>query len=176
MKRVFWLLLLLLPACSHLADKIATTTDLQLLSPASGPAPQTLQNKVTFSQAAKQQTFIALTEMRYQQTRVIVMTPTSQSILEMQYDGEHFHWQNRSQSPLPAKEILAMMQLALWPDSGIKKVYAADKGWTVSVTQQQRRLLRHGEPWVTMNQQAQQMTIEHHQHNYQLQIAPLEQD
>ena len=168
------LLLPLLSACGLIAHKVSHSTDLMLLPPSSAPKFGVEQQKVTVIRDGKTQQFLAISEFTKSTVKVAVLVPTGQRLLTIRYDGNEFTVQNDTNAVFPAKDILAVMQFAVWQQDAIMKNYREQAGWQVSISDQQSKLRQQQQDVLFVQIQDGQIEIQHLPHQYQVNIEPLE--
>ncbi|MCX4189074.1 DUF3261 domain-containing protein [Methylophaga sp. OBS3] len=168
------LLLPLLSACGLISHKVSHSTDLMLLPPSSAPQFGIQQQKVTVIREGKKQQFLVFSEFTKSIVKVAVLVPTGQRLLTMQYDGSEFTVQNDTNTVFPAKDIMAVMQFAVWQQDAIMKNYLERAGWLVSISAEQRELRQQQQDVLVVQIQDGQIEIQHLLHQYQVIIEPLE--
>ena len=144
MPRILFLGLLFftLTACSLFRPLLMPENTLLLLPPAEGPKAGLMKQKVTVIQDKQPQSFIALSRFIASDFRVAVITPTGQTLLKMNYDGNHFQATNLTDMTLPLEEVMSVMQFALWPEKTVHKYYNERLNWQVELTPNYRRLYK----------------------------------
>ncbi len=120
------------------------------------------------------QQFIAVIRLQQEQLKLVALMPSGQQLFYLQYDGEKLIKKNLSSIELPDKDILAIMQFALWPLHSIRNHYTKEDGWIVEASAEQRTLLSNSSLLIEVSYQAGTITVENHIHNYRLMIQPLE--
>ena len=126
--------------CSLNPFRWNTHQDLFLLSPATGPESILLQQKLTFVAGGKQQQFLLVTDIKAEKFKVLVLMPTGMTVLKMSYDGAEFLQQNMTDITIPAEQIMAVMQFALWPEAALMNRYSAPDGWLLALDNTSRQL------------------------------------
>jgi len=167
------LLLLLLTACSLWSKQVVEPENLILLPPEQGAVSSILKQVVTLTANNESSQFLVISKFEQQQIKVVVLLATGQTLLTLDYDGKALKKTVSTDIDLPAEEMLAMMQFALWPEQSLKDNYTIDKGWHLDINQQQRVLSNYSGKLLSVNYQEDTM-IEHHRHHYQLLIHTLE--
>lgn len=174
-KRLISLLcVLLLTGCSLLPSG-NEQPDLQLLSPASGPAAQLQQQRLTFRMAGRTLQLLAVVRQQPERVQLVALTATGQPLLELNYDGERLEQSTPVALELPGTEVLALMQLALWPDTALQQAYAEDKGWQLEVAPQWRQLSYRHNPIVEVRYDNAGISLEHLMAGYQIEVEVLKQ-
>lgn len=175
--RCFYIMLVFIPglsACAMLSERVLMDSDLLLLPPESAPEPALLKQKVTMIHQQKSQTFMVVSRFTAHNVHVVVLMPTGQRMLDMHYDGSKFEVENLTEQPLPAREILSVMQFALWSEAEVKRAYQSEQGWQTKMTDSQRLLMKNQLPVVQVQLQPNHIEIAHIPHKYRVIIEPLE--
>ncbi|WP_297811432.1 DUF3261 domain-containing protein [uncultured Methylophaga sp.] len=175
--RFFVIGLLILPwlaGCSLLSKSLMPDNVLLLMSPDPAMEQGVSQRKVTLVRKAESQRFVVITENTTDITQVAVLTPAGQRVLSMKYDGREFESTNYTGMPLPDKDIFAMMQFAVWPESALKDVYNSHDGWRMVLSSDQRQLFKQQQPILKVLFKPNQTDVHHLRHQYQVIIEPLE--
>ena len=129
-----------LPACALFTPRQAEI-ELQLLPPADLEQEVLLKQKLTFVSDGREQRFLAVVRLERERVRMLVLTAAGRQLLALDYDGETLSQDNRSQQPIPGREMLASLQFSLWPSSSIRQRYRPENGWLVEIGDTQRSLL-----------------------------------
>lgn len=175
--RFFVIGLLILPwlgGCSLLSKSLMPDNVLLLMSPDPAMEQGVSQRKVTLARKAESQRFVVITENTTDITQVAVLTPAGQRVLSMKYDGREFESTNYTGMTLPDKDIFAMMQFAVWPESALKDVYNSHDGWRMVLSSDQRQLFKQQQPLLKVLFKPNQTEVHHLRHQYQVIIEPLE--
>ena len=147
---------------------------LKLLPPEEGPGVSLLKQKVMMQSQGLNQQFIAVIRLQQEQLKLVALMPSGQQLFYLEYDGEKLIQKNLSSIDIPDKDILAIMQFALWPLHSIKNHYTKEDGWIVEASPEQRTLLSNAGMLIEVSYQAGTIIVENHLHNYRLLIQPLE--
>ncbi|MEX0614807.1 MAG: DUF3261 domain-containing protein, partial [Methylophaga sp.] len=151
-----------------------THQDLLLLSPATGPEPILLKQKLTFIAGGKQQQFLLLTDIKADKFNVLVLMPTGMTVLKMSYDGAEFQQRNMTDITIPAEQIMTVMQFALWPEAALINRYAASDGWLLALDNMSRQLSENKRLRLDVQYKEDSVLIKNLRDHYQVQIQPLE--
>lgn len=165
---------LLLNGCSLNPLKWQTAQQLLMLAPTSGPDPVILQQKLTFMAKSKQQQFVLITEIKPEKFSVLVMMPTGMTVLKMSYDGTEFQQQNMTDIPIPAEQIMAVMQFALWPEAALINAYPDAAGWDLVLDKTSRQLSENNRLRLDVQYSPESILINNLQEHYQVKIQSLE--
>lgn len=170
------LLVLGLGGCSVANLQQSEPEQLKLLPPDEGPGAVLLKQKVTvISQGQEQeQQFIAVIRLQPDRLKLVALLPTGQQLFFLEYDGEALIQNNFSSMDLPTKDMLAIMQFALWPALSVNHHYTVENGWIVKITPEQRTLLTSSGVLLKVNYQDGTIMIENRLHNYRLKVQPLQ--
>lgn len=160
--------------CSVNPFRWQTYQQLQLLSPATGPEPGLLQQKLTFIAGSKQQQFVLISDIKAERFSVLVMMPTGMTVLKMFYDGAEFQQQNMTDITIPAEQIMAVMQFALWPEAALHKAYQVTAGWEMALNNTSRRLSENSRLILDVLYKEDSVLIHNLQDGYQVKIQSLE--
>ncbi len=147
---------------------------LKLLPPEEGPGVSLLKQKVMMQSRGLNQQFIAVIRLQQDQLKLVALMPSGQQLFYLEYDGEKLIQKNLSSIDIPDKDILAIMQFALWPLHSIKNHYTKEDGWIVETSPEKRTLLNNSGVLIKVSYQAGTIIVENHLHNYRLSIQPLE--
>lgn len=169
------LMLFLLQAsgCSAIRP-VQAPADMVLLNPSRGPAPVLLTQRVTLNGWGQQRQFIAICRFTYEQARLVALLPTGQQLLYLEFDGEQLEQRTMPSIELPGKDILALIQFALWPDEVLHNSYVSEQGWKIVITENQRQLMYRDSVLLDVIYDRQQIRIENHRAGYQVRIETLE--
>jgi len=160
--------------CSVNPFRWNTHQDLQLLSPATGPEPVLLQQKLTFLAGGKQQQFLLLSDIKAEKFKVLVLMPTGMTVLKMVYDGAEFQQQNMTDITIPAEQIMAVMQFALWPEAALRKQYSPSAGWLLALDNTSRQLSENNRLRLDVQYKEGSVLINNLRDHYQVKIQALE--
>ncbi len=125
------------------------------------------------SQGLEQQ-FVAVLRTQHDRLKLAALSATGQQLFFLEYDGESLTQKNASSIDIPGRDILAIMQFALWPSSSIQQHYTREEGWAVEISPQQRSLLTSSGVMLNVIYQADVILIKNHLHDYRLKVQPLE--
>lgn len=165
--------LILLSSCSLFATK--QNQSMPLLAPMPSAHAEIKKQKVTMSTNAKSQTFIVISHHDKSQYKALILTPTGQHLLNMEYDGVTFKENNATGLALPAQEIMAIMQFASWPADVVNSTYKEKEGWELLLQPKRRHLSRHNKPILeVLYGDDGSIDVAHTQQNYHVNIQPLE--
>jgi len=133
-----------------------------------------LKQVVTVKGNGEETSFIVVSKLEPEKLELVALLPTGQSLLTLEYDGLNLAQQVFAEISLPSEEMLAIMQLALWPEPSIKQHYLRDAGWLVTIGSEQRTLSTLTEKILTIRYQQQTVLIEHHLHQYKVVVRTIE--
>lgn len=168
------LLLLSLSACSILAIK-SQPLKLNLLPPSEGLGNKLMKQSIRLQTKDASKQFLVVMRLSDEQIKLSALLASGQVLLSLHYDGQSFQKHNNSPLPLPAEEILAFIQFALWPSTAIAKSYNANKGWKLELTSHQRHLSTQQGRYLSVHYLSQNtMQVIHHRHQYKVFISTLE--
>lgn len=166
------LLIPLLTSCSFIANRLLSPLELLLLKPQQGPSAGVTKHKVTLLRDDKRHSFIVINRFTQQNFQVIVLMATGQRVLSMQYDGNQFSQQNETDLKLPSREIMAVMQFALWPEDIVRSSYRGLG--KVTLTPELRQLSRDGQLELQADINEAETVVKHYSHKYSVIIQDLE--
>ncbi|MBQ0756048.1 MAG: DUF3261 domain-containing protein [Amphritea sp.] len=170
------LLLLLLAGCSSFsAVTVESPAEMLLLQPAQGPSPVLLTQRVTLSSWGQQKQFIAIGRFTYEQAKLVALLPTGQQLLYLEFDGEQLEQRMVPSIELPGKDILALIQFALWPSDALQNNYRSEQGWKIDITDGRRQLTHNDNLWLDVRYEGQQINIYNYLAKYRVLIETLEQ-
>lgn len=170
------LLLTVINACSSRQLGPPEPRELNLLPPADISSEVLLKQKVSFVARGQQQQFLVVARFLRQHLRLILLLPTGQTLLTLDYDGENLALENRSTVDLPGREILASMQFALWPEDSLRQHYPTEAGWQLNLEKRQRLLLAPSGAILKIAGDAKTTVVSNHLHDYRVIIETLEKD
>lgn len=171
---LLWLAVMSLYACSVGSISQPQPARLKLLPPGEGSGEFLLKQKITMDFEEQQQVFLMVSRFQTTSIQTIVLMTSGQKLLSMAYNGERLVVGGVGANDIPGEEILAMMQLSLWPDASIKRHYQDSMGWTLNLSAQQRILKHRSEPIIKINYIGSQVEIMNYQRNYSVTVEPLE--
>jgi len=125
------------------------------------------------SQGLEQQ-FVVVLRTQRDRLKLAALSATGQQLFFLKYDGELLTQKNASSTDIPGRDILAIMQFALWPSSSIQQYYTREGGWAVEISPQQRLLLTGTEVMLKVTYQADAILIINYLYDYRLKVQPLE--
>lgn len=167
--------LLVLTGCGVVSEHVPQVPkQLQLLPPAQGPDETLLKQKVTMKAAGEKRQFIAVLRLKRDATQLVALLPTGQQILQLSYDGKDLDQDSLLGVDVPGREILAMMQFALWPEQTIFQFYPSDLGWLLQMDDAHRQVENAEGPLLEVTYQKNKLTLENYVGNYKVQIETLE--
>lgn len=146
MTRAALALLLALAACGQ-QDSDARCPELPgggrfCLQPSSALPPFTVQQKVDIRFSGRRETLIVQLEVDAEAMRVVGLTPFGQRLLEASYDGQRVRAPTLPERRLDPALLLAMMQLALWPDDAVRA--GLSPALELVASSDRRRISDHG--------------------------------
>lgn len=166
--------LLMLTGCS--ASQIATpdVVELALLPPADLPAPVLLKQKITLVAGQQQQQFLAVARFQRERCELVVLLPSGQRLLTLDYDGEELLQESPGSFDLPGRDMLAIMQFSSWPEASLRRHYPEQRGWQVLVSSDERQLLTESGPALTIVHRDAQLQIDNFLMEYRVIVQTLE--
>jgi hypothetical protein len=168
------LALLFAAGCSAQQQAARAPTELQLLPPAEGMTPVLLKQKLTLQARQRQQQFLAVARFERQRLRLVVLLPSGQRLLTLDYDGDELVQESFSAFDLPGREILAIMQFASWPEVSLRAHYRERDGWRVQTSPDERRLLTDSGTALTIAYKPGQLIIDNDLKEYRVIVQTLE--
>ena len=166
--------LLFLYSCSAQQFSALRPEGLKLLPPAEGSVAVLLKQKVTLLTAEKQQQFLVVARFEQYRLKLVVLLPTGQLLLSLDYDGKKLVQETLSSINIPGKEILAIIQFAMWPKQSIKNHYLEKDGWLVEIAPEKRILLTATGVVLNISYQDKKLIIDNYLHDYQVVVYTLE--
>jgi len=143
--------------------------------------PQEGPNQAIFKQTLKliaddhERELIAVLKLTSSHIRLRALLPTGQLLYSLDYDGSALTQKNLSPMPLPAEQILSMIQFALWPLDSLKHHYRGEQGWQIKHAHEMRTLAYLGEKKLTVHYLPNRdMLLENHASQYKVNIETLE--
>lgn len=170
------LLLLILSSCSSRQLPAPEPRELVLLPPDEIADELLLKQKIDFVAGGQQQQFLVVARFQRQRLSLVLLLPTGQTLLTLDYDGVNLLQDNRSTIELPGREILASMQFALWPEESLRRHYPATLGWQVDLEQNQRLLLTPSGAVLKIAGHSENLVVDNHLHDYRVIIQTLEKN
>lgn len=166
--------LLLLSACSTQPPLPVANPEFKLLPPAEGPAPVLLQQKVSLLAGQREQQFLVVTRFDHQRLSLVVLLPSGQRLLTLDYDGADLTQQVFASFDLPGSEILAIIQAARWPEASLRAHYREADGWRLQLTSAERRLLTEFGTALTIVYWPGELRIDNYLKGYRVIVETLE--
>ena len=167
-------LLLTLSACALHPPQESAKADLILLPPADLGREVLLKQKLVFFADGREKRFLTVARLERERITMLVLTPAGQRLLMLDYDGVNLLQDNRTSRPLPGREMLASLQLSLWPASSIRREYRVEDDWHVEITDRERTLLTSTGPVLIIRRNPGATTLDHFRHHYRVRIETLE--
>lgn len=170
------LALSILAACStRQAEPVPLEpTELVLLPPVEISNELLLKQKISFEAGGRRQEFLVVARFRRDRLKLVLLLPTGQPLLTLDYDGLQLLQQNPSKLRLPGKEILASMQFALWPEISLARHYPPENGWQIAVAGQDRSLLTASGVLLKIARDSEALVVDNRLHDYRVIIQTLE--
>ena len=166
--------ILILTACSSNQFVAPEPRSLNLLPPAESSITVLQKQKITLQAGGGQQQFLAVTRFDSQRLKLVVLLPTGQRLLSLDYDGEKLVQEDYAPIALPGREILAIIQFATWPEHSIKAHYPEKDGWLVETSVDQRILLTASGAILKINYQPGELSIDNYLQGYRVIVDTLE--
>lgn len=160
--------------CSVSQSLRPQTVKLILLPPGEGPEETLLKQKVTMQSAGLDQQFVAVLRLQRDRLKLAALMPSGQQIFYLEYDGEVLIQENTSSIDVPGRDILAIMQFALWPSSSVQQHYSGADDWFLDINAEQRTLLTGTDKILEVTYHSSSVVIVNHLHDYRLTVQPLE--
>ena len=171
---VLWFIVFLIYGCSVRSISQPEPVRLKLLPPTEGPGTFLLKQKITMDFEGQQQVFLVVSRLQPNSIQTVVLMASGQKLLSMTYNGEQLLMDGVGANDIPGEEMLAMMQLSLWPDASIKHHYQKEMGWDLSLSAQQRVLKHQSKPIIKVSYTGSQVIIMNYQRNYRVTVETLE--
>jgi hypothetical protein len=166
--------LLLLSACSTQPPLPAAVPEFKLLPPAEGPAPVLLQQTVSLLAGQREQQFLTVARFDHQRLKLVVLLPSGQRLLTLDYDGANLTQQNFAAFEIPGSEILAIMQAARWPEASLRAHYREADGWRLRISPDERQLLTEFGTALTIGYWPGELRIDNYLKEYRVIVKTLE--
>jgi hypothetical protein len=166
--------MLTLTACSTNRLTAPEPVTLNLLPPVEVPAAVLLKQKITLQADTGQRQFLAVARFGLQRLKLVVLLPTGQQLLSLVYDGEKLVQEDYGPIELPGREILAIIQFAMWPEDSIKTHYPEKDGWLVETSADQRILLTASGAVLKISYQPGELSVDNYLHGYRVIVNTLE--
>lgn len=164
---------LLLSACS-LQQHSSSPPDLKLLPPDEVPAELLVKQKLSLLAGEKQEEFLVVARFEKQRVKLVLLSAVGLQLLMLDYDGENLIQETHSSINIPGRDLLAVVQFAMWSDQSIYKHYPAKEGWQVQIDPEKRILLTAGEPLLKIVYGLDSLSIDSFIHDFQIQVFTLE--
>ncbi len=161
--------------CSSLIPQFFEPEEFKLLPPDQGPEAVLLKQTVTMEALGEQHQVLSVVRLEQEQVIMVALLPTGQQLLSITYDGEKLTQENYSPLAIPGEEILAIMQLALWPEPSIEEHYPESEGWFLEFSPGERKLRSASKTLLKINYQDDGLIIGNYLHNYRIIIHTLEE-
>lgn len=169
------LLLVALNACSLIKPWHQNGLDLYLLAPQHGPTPALYQQKLNLIANGDERQVLVALKIDTSKIKLRALLPTGQSLYSIEYDGKTISEQNIANVALPAEEILAMLQFALWPSHILYKTYDASEHWQIEETQEYRLLSYNGKSKLRVDFVSKNtIHLTNYSHQYEVNVETLE--
>jgi len=165
---------LMLAACSAARLTAPGPPSLHLLPPGEAPAALLLKQKITLQANGAQRQFLAVARFGLQRLQLVVLSPEGQRLLSLDYDGENLLQEDYGPLDLPGREILAIIQFAMWPEDSIKAHYPAQDGWLVETSAAGRILLTASGAVLKISFQHEELSVDNYLHGYRVIVDTLE--
>jgi hypothetical protein len=166
--------ILVLSACSAQRPGAPESLALKLLPPTEASSAVLIKQKITLQKDATQQQFLAVARFELQRLKLVVLQPTGQQLMSLDYDGEKLVQEDNVSFDLPGREILAIIQFATWPENSIKAHYSEKDGWLVEITADQRILLTASGAVLKISYQPGELNVDNYLHGYRVIVNTLE--
>jgi hypothetical protein len=166
--------MLLLTACSTHRLTAPESVSLKLLPPGEVPAAVLLRQKITFQADTGQRQFLAVARFGLQRLQLVVLSPTGQRLLSLDYDGENLLQEVYGPIELPGREILAIIQFARWPEDSVKTHYPEKDGWLIEASADQRILLTASGAVLRISYRPEKLSVDNYLHGYRVIVDTLE--
>lgn len=147
---------------------------LKLLPPAEGSLAVLLQQKIILQIGEKQQQFLLVARFEEHRLKMVMLSPGGQQLLMLDYDGDELVQHTQSSIDVPGKEILAIIQFAMWPGQSIKDHYPEENGWRVEISPKERILLTATGVILKISFDDEVLKIDNYLHNYRVFVYTLE--
>jgi hypothetical protein len=147
---------------------------LNLLPPAEASAAVLLKQKITLQAGGGQQQFLVVARFELQRLKLVVLLPTGQQLLSLDYDGKKLVQEDYAPVDLPGREILAIIQFATWPEDSIRAHYPEKDGWLLETTADQRILLTASGTVLKISYQPGELSVDNYLQEYRVIVKTLE--
>jgi hypothetical protein len=166
--------LLFLVGCSTQQYSSPADAKLKLLPPADVTVPVLLKQKVILQSGGGQQQFLVVARFEPDRLKLVVLSPIGQQLLMLDYDGEVLVEESFSSIDLPGREILAVIQFALWPAPSIKGNYPEKEGWFLEIGTDKRILQSASRMHLEISYDDGKFIIQNYVHEYRVIVYLLE--
>lgn len=174
MRVVLLLPIVLFMGCAATMLKPPRAEQLQLLPPAEMASELLLKQLVVLEAEGRTQQFMVVTRIQRERVKSVVLSAVGIRLLSLEYDGDAFFQQNDLSITIPGKEILAIIQFAVWPENSVKRHYPQREGWTVIIDGKQRALFWNDRPFLKFESQGEILTVDNYLHSYRVKIDTLD--
>ena len=106
-KSLFFLACLLLIACTEKSSAPTNIPELKLLPPTEIVDEVLLRETVIFESGGERQQLIAVSRIEFGRVRLVLLLPTGQTVLELDFNGNELLQKDNSGQDFPARYILA---------------------------------------------------------------------
>lgn len=172
---VFALLLFVwLGGCSSRQLETTPPPQLVLLPPAEIASEILLKQKITFEAGGRQQQFLVVARFQRPRLKLVLLLPSGQPLLTLDYDGRKLLQNNQSTVELPGREILASMQFSLWPLQSVQRHYPTEDGWQIKAADRNRTLLTASGVVLKISHKSENLVVDNRLHDYRVIIQTLE--
>jgi hypothetical protein len=166
--------LLLTAGCSSQQAMLSEIREFNLLPPSEGPAPVLLKQKISLQSGQRSQQFLTIARFGRERLKLVVLLPSGQRLLTLDYDGKELTQQSLTAFDLPGGEILAIMQVASWPEASLRTHYPASEGWHLEVSPDARQLLTESGTALTISYSPGVLRIDNYLKDYRVIVETLE--
>ena len=165
---------LLMAGCSSQQAIAPELIEFKLLPPSEGPAPVLLKQKISLQSGQREQQFLAVARFEREQIKLVILLPSGQRLLTLDYDGSELTQRSLAAFDLPGGEILAIMQAASWPEASLRAHYPASAGWRLEVSPDARELLTESGTALTIGYSSGALRIDNYLKEYRVIVETLE--
>jgi hypothetical protein len=166
--------MLILTACSAHRPAAPEPVSLNLLPPASVSVAVLLKQKITMQAQGGQRQFLTVARFDLDRLQLVVLLPTGQRLLSLDYDGKQLQQEDHAPVELPGREILAIIQFATWPEDSIRAHYREQDGWLVETSVDQRILLTASGAILKISYQPGKLSVDNYLQGYRVIVDTLE--
>ena len=165
---------MLVAGCSSQQARAPELIEFKLLPPSEGPTPVLLKQKISLQSEQREQQFLAVARFESDQINLVILLPSGQRLLTLDYDGSELTQQSLAGFDLPGGEILAIMQAASWPEASLRAHYPASAGWRFRVSTDARELLTESGTALTIDYSPEGLRIDNYLKDYRVIVETLE--